>query len=306
MKFILIIGGITVLCALFPFVRCIVFNPHYSSYYGVTDLYHYIKYKLSNNSNYGELVGYTGLFGKGKTLSMVHDVVHFYHRYNGKKFFDVKRGKWVTNCVVVLSNVDISIPYIKLNSLQQIVDNMHHFYALMCENDCDINYMTYICLDEASTQLNSRNFKTNFNALFLNTLLTCRHYNCVRFAYSTQRFSHVDALMRQVTQAVYDCDKIWRVQIMRKYDAYELENCTNPLLIKPLSVRVWFVRNKDYDNYNTLACVDNLIHDFENGDMYSETEILQLLQPISEQNPDNVTHYSKKASKRKKFAKKRG
>lgn len=42
-------------------------------------------------------------------------------------------------------------------------------------------------MDELSVQMNSRSFKDNFNAYFLNTLLCCRHYH-ISFYGSAQRF----------------------------------------------------------------------------------------------------------------------
>lgn len=300
MKLLLIFGILCVLCVLFPVVRCIMLNPHFASYYGAKDLYHYIKYKLKNNSPVGQLISYTGLFGMGKTLSMVHDTIKWYDTYNGKQWFDIKKGKWVTNQCVILSNVDINRPYIKLESLQQIVDYAHKFYDEAKENDC--HYLIMALIDEASVMLNSRSFKTNFDPLFLNTLLTSRHYN-MSILTTSQRFSLQDALLRQVTQQVFDCQKIWRCQVMRLYDAYELENCTNPLLIKPMKTRVWFVRDKDYNNYNTLECVKNLEHAFVSGDMISEDEILRLQQSSIDTDNENIMHYSKKASKRKHFKK---
>lgn len=36
--------------------------------------------------------------------------------------------------------------------------------------------VTLVLGDEFSVQMNSRNFKTNIDPLFLNTILTCRHY----------------------------------------------------------------------------------------------------------------------------------
>ncbi len=92
--------------------------------------------------------------------------------------------------------------------------------------------------------------------------------------YTAQRFGHVDALLRQVTSCVVDCDKLWRFQRQNLYDAWEMENATNTQLLTPLTRRCWFVTNKDYAAYDTLACVGNLQKSFKEGDMLSEEEIL--------------------------------
>lgn len=88
--------------------------------------------------------------------------------------------------------------------------------------------------------MNSRNFKTNIDPLFLNTILTCRHYY-ISLYYTAQRFGHVDALLRQVTSCVIDCDKLWRLQRLNTYDAWDMENATNIQLLQPIARGCWFV-----------------------------------------------------------------
>lgn len=274
--------------------RCIVMNPHLTFYYGIKDIFDFFRYKQWNNARCGELIAYVGLFGKGKTLSCVHTVVSRYKRYNNKRVYDLFRHRFVKQKVVVLSNVDLKIPYVKFENLNQIVKLSHEYD----EEDKLQNTLTYLYVlgDEFSVQLNSRNFKTNINAHVLNSILTCRHYHMSIF-YTAQRFNHVDALLRQVTQLVISCDKLWRFQRHNYYDAYELENCTNPLNVKPIRRSCWFVRNKDYDAYDTLACVDNLSKDAIDGNMLSDMEILQLQAP---EQVDSVVNYTRKAKKRRR------
>lgn len=145
--------------------------------------------------------------------------------------------------------------------------------------------MTLVLGDEFSVQMNSRNFKTNIDPLFLNTILTCRHYY-ISLYYTAQRFGHVDALLRQVTSCVIDCDKLWRFQRLSTYDAWEMENATNPRLLTPLNKKCWFVRDRDYNAYDTLACVGNLKPAMKAGDMMNEEEILKLQQNTQDPNMD--------------------
>ena len=71
MKYILLIGVIVFLC-LIPEVRVFIFNPIKSVYNAIIDIYKYIKYKKYNNyTGFGQLNIFCGLFGKGKSLSMV-------------------------------------------------------------------------------------------------------------------------------------------------------------------------------------------------------------------------------------------
>lgn len=274
-----------------PTLRCAVFHPFALVYNGTRDLYYYIWHKEFNLCGTGELVAYTGLFGKGKTLSAVHKVVSAYHQYDGKQVWCPRRKQFVAQRVKVISNVALSIPYEDFVSLEQIVlaaernqeyDDEHHTLTV-----------TLVLGDEFSVQMNSRNFKTNIDPLFLNTILTCRHYY-ISLYYTAQRFGHVDALLRQVTSYVIDCDKLWRFQRLKYFDAWELENATNTQLITPLSRRCWFVKDADYNAYNTLACVGNLKKSMKEGDMMSEEEILKLQQNTQDANMEGIARPSRR------------
>lgn len=280
----------------FPIVRCACFHPVKLCFYGATDLYHYISQKKYNYLTTGELVAYTGLFGKGKTLSVVHRVVRAYKRYNGKPVWCPRREKFVELRVQVLSNVSLSIPYEPFETLQQIVNISSTKQSIDDINDTLT--VTLILGDEFSVQMNSRNFKTNIDPLFLNTLLTCRHYYMSLY-YTAQRFSHVDALLRQVTSYVVDCRKLWRFQRQYIYDAWEMENATSTSLIKPLARTCWFVSDQDYNAYDTLACVGNLKKSVSENDMLSAEEIIQL-QNLQPANMDAVINTSRQYRKRQK------
>lgn len=270
---VLVLIVIALLLAWSPVLRCAVSHPVKLTGYGFRDLFEYIRYEKWNECQTGELVAYVGLFGKGKTLSAVHKVVSLYYQYDGKRVWDRDRKKFVTQRVKVLSNVALQIPYEDFVSLQQVVRCAEKNGEYDLQHDTLT--ITIVLGDEFSVQMNSRNFKSNIDPLFLNTLLTCRHYH-ISLYYTAQRFGHVDALLRQVTSYVVDCDKLWRFQRQTLYDAWEMENATNPQLLTPLSRRCWFVTNKDYQAYNTLACVGNLQKSFKEGDMMSEDEILAL------------------------------
>ena len=281
--------------------RVIVTNPLSSVKYSVFDFFQWLRYQKWRIMPTGQLIAYCGLFGKGKTLSAVHHVVSMYKKYNGRKVFDFSRRKWVTQNVIVLSNVDLTtIPYIPFTSLKQIVSLADSNRRFDYEND------TITCClvlgDEFSVQMNSRNFKTNIDPLFLNTILTCRHHH-ISLIYTAQRFAHVDALLRQVTSYVVQCDKLWRVMRCKKYDAWELENANSPSLCKPISISGWFIRENDFKSYDTLACVGNLIKSMNDGDMISEADILAL-QSLTPSDMDVVENVSNKYKRRLKRLKK--
>lgn len=286
--FLILLGFVL---AFFPTIRCALTHPIGVIVNGVRDLYTYVVHKEYNVCGTGELVAYVGLFGKGKTLSVVHRVVGAYHQYNGKKVWCRRRKKFVTQRVKVISNVTLQIPYEDFVSLEQIVLAAERNEAYDDENNTLT--VTLVLGDEFSVQMNSRNFKTNIDPLFLNTILTCRHYH-ISLYYTAQRFCHVDALLRQVTSMVIDCDKLWRFQRLTAFDAWQLENATDTSLIAPISRSCWFVRNRDYDAYNTLACVGNLKHAMKSGDMMSEEEILKLQQNVTQANMDGVSTPSRR------------
>lgn len=290
-----IVAGFLLL--LFPTLRCAVFHPFKVLKYSAVDLIQYFRHREFDRYPTGELVAYTGLFGKGKTLSAVHRVVSAYKHYDGKRVWCPRRKKMVTQRVNVISNVHLNIPYEDFKTLQQVV------YAAQNSRDYDDEHdtltVTLVLGDEFSVQMNSRNFKTNIDPLFLNTILTCRHYY-ISLYYTAQRFGHVDALLRQVTSCVYECDKLWRFQRLKKYDAWDLENATSTQLVKPLHVGCWFVTNADYAAYDTLACVGNLEKSFKAGDMISEEEILKLRLNTIDANMDGVGRPSKRWMRQRK------
>ena len=269
---IMVIAIFLIICVFNTFLRTLLTNPLKTIYYAIVDCVKYFTEHRYDNMKTGRLICYTALFGGGKTLSCVHYVKSLYNRYNDKKVYDVKRKKFVTQKVHIISNVDlIGVPYEHFESLSQIVRVSERFKQIDEENDTLT--CTIVLGDEFSVQMNSRNFKSNIDALFLNTLLTCRHHH-IMLVYNAQRFNHVDALLRQVTTYVVQCRKVWRVVVQDTYDAYTLENCSDPTTVKSIGSSGWFVSNKDFESYDTLATVGNLRRSVEMGDMDSEIEII--------------------------------
>lgn len=275
MQFRYIIAIVAFLFCYYMFIpfRLVIKNPFSTVYYAVKDLYEYFAHHKGRNCPTGKILAYTALFGGGKTLSVVHYVTSIFYRYDGLKVWDRDRKKFVTQKIHIISNVHLNIPYEQFISLEQIVRVADKFHVMDMENNTLT--VTVVLGDEFSVQMNSREFKKNIDPLFLNTLLTCRHHH-ILMVYDAQRFNHVDALLRQVTLAVIECKKIWRFMLQFEYDAFEMENAVNPLLLTPRVRYGWFVRDKDYNAYDTLACVGNLKKSFDKGDMLSEEEILAL------------------------------
>lgn len=294
----LILIFVVIMAVMFPAVRCILRHPIKTVVNGCVDMFFYVVRKAYNKFSAGKIVGYIGLFGKGKTLTATHDVVSAYMQFNGKRVWDAENKRFAVQRIHILSNVELTtVPYEKLEDLKQIVKIAKDVKNL------DKMYGTYtvvlVLIDEASVQLNSRKFKQNIDALFLNTLLTCRHFH-MNLYYTAQRFGQVDALLRQVTSYVVYCSKNWRLQGVEYYDAWQLENATDVLLVEPFKRSCWFVENKHYENYDTYATVEDLEKDCENGDMLSEEKILALQCNLDKANTDGIVNPSKKLKKASK------
>lgn len=280
-----------------PTLRCAVFNLYQVSKYSVRDTINYYRQKKYNLYSTGELVAYTGLFGKGKTLSVVHRVVGAYEKYNDKLVWCPQRKKIVTQKIHVISNVSLSIPYEHFHSLDQLVYATTDEFKAQDELN-DTLTVTLVLGDEFSVMMNSRDYKTNINSLLLNSILTCRHHH-ISLYYTAQRFAHVDALLRQVTSSVIECNKLWRLQRLAHFDAWDMENATTASVLKPYRRSCWFVRDKDYNAYDTYACVAQLVRASKEGKLYTDSEILELTRPGTP-NMDAVYKPSKKWLRRNK------
>lgn len=264
-----------------PF-RIFVLHPVKSVYNAIRDLYFWFRHKAYNEYKAGSLNCYFAHFGGGKTLSSVHFIVALFRRYNNKPVWDRDRKKFVLQKVHVISNVHLSgIPYEELCSLSQVVCCAWKNKEI--DEKENTRTVVLVLLDEASSQMNSRSFKTNISPDFLNTLITSRHFHMSLY-YTSQKFHLVDALLRSVTQRCVWCHKVWRFMVLYVYDADEMEYASNPLLVKPVARTGFFVTDKDYGSYDTLATVEQLQKSVDKGDMLSEAEIIALR---AKNNPDN-------------------
>ena len=120
---------------------------------------------------------------------------------------------------------------------------------------------------------NSRNFKTNISHELLTQILQCRKDKMCIYT-TTQRFKFMDALIRQITYKSIECNKTWRIQKLSYYDAYELDNCNNPLLLRPTKVKYWWVYDRIYNYYDTRGLVEALIKKNNEGYFVSNEEVL--------------------------------
>ena len=188
----LIIAMIVLSVVLYAFCvpfRIFIENPINTLKYGSKDMFYYfIRYKDIPKKCYFRV--YTGLFGQGKTLSAVRDVISFYNQFNDKRVYDDRLKEYVTQKVFILSNVDLKgVPYRKWHSLQQVVNiaRWRHY------TDKKRKQRTItICLgDEFSVNMNSRQFSKNLSPTALNSFLCSRHALIQGFFLTSQRFGQM-------------------------------------------------------------------------------------------------------------------
>ena len=288
MKIILVFVAVVILFVLSLGFRLFLKHPFKFIFSIPRDLYaHFFKYYWIPKKPFINV--YVGLFGSGKTLSAVHDAINFYWQYNDRKVYDDRQKKYVTQKVVILSNVALNgVPYKKLTSLQQIVNIAKWRHKTDVKKG--IRTVTIIIGDEFSVQMNSRQFaggktnsgkqiEKNIDPLFLNALLTSRHALIHGFFLTSQRFEHLDALLRQVSTNVIECKKVWRIQHNNYYDAYDREHSSDPTKCECLAKGGFFVTNEDYRSYDTLQVVENLVKSCDEGDMISPVEIRNKITP---------------------------
>lgn len=218
---------------IFPLTRCFILNFHYVVFYSIKDIIHYIRFKEWLKFNLYGIDMFCGMFGHGKTLSLVHRANELYQHYGDKLHF--------------VSNISLNgIPYTPLVSFEQLVD----LGEIPFEDEC---VGTVVIIDEIENVLNNRNY-AKFPLAMLHTL-TQQRKKKVYIMCTAQRFFMVDKLFRSITTKVIDCNKIWRFQNYCVYDAWEYECAINPKLIQPYHFGCWFVHDSDFDCYDTSEMV---------------------------------------------------
>lgn len=271
----------------FPFLRCLLFNLHNVGIYSLYDLFMYIyKRKWRDFKCYG-IDMYVGMFGHGKTLSMTHKARKLYKQFGDSLLF-VSNYELIGIPYVPLVNFNQLLaigneqdeyysdeelaerkcpPFYYDEDGQILEEYIEVFPAELTEEETayfdehEIPYPdevrvkrwkyqgTVVLIDEIEDVLSHRNY-ASFPLQLLN-VLTQQRKKHVYIMCSAQRFFMVDKLFRAITTHVIDCNKYWRFQNMRFYDAWDYENAMSPQLVKSLASRWWFVKNKDFACYNT-------------------------------------------------------
>lgn len=257
-----------------PLLRCIVRNLGNIYFFGLKDIILYFKEKKWEDVNIGAgITCWIGMFGHGKSLSMCKRCQTIYDQYGDRVRF--------------ISNIHLKhIPYIELTNFNQIVK---------IADDPDYSYeATVVVIDEIEALLSHRNF-ANFPLSLLNCLMQQRKLK-LRIFCTCQRWFTVDKIWRSITTDIYDCNKYWRFQHMVKYDAWDYENAMNFTSIRPIQNIWWFVKNRDYDTYDTSEMVSRQ----SSEDFLSNEESIVRTGLDNMANPDAVKRPKKKKTERRK------
>lgn len=267
---LLFIIPLIVLYCISPLFRLICKNIGYIPYYYVKDLVFNIKNHKWKEKQFPVGISlYIGMFGSGKTLSMTHRARLIYNAFGGR--------------VRILSNYHLEgVDYIPLINFNQICE---------LENDSDDYVGTLVLIDEIEHLLSHRNF-SKFPLAMISVL--CQQRKCkVAILASAQRYMMVDKLFRSITTNVVDCKKIWRFVRCTYYDAWEMENAVNFDSVKIQGRVWWFVHDRDFDCYDTMALIRKESADeFISNDEAIKNKGLDLIKQNI--NVKNVIHTTKK------------
>lgn len=258
-----------------PLFRLILKSLHLIGIYSVIDLIDYIKYKRWSEWDLYGIECYCGMFGTGKTLSMTHRARNIYNTYGERVRF--------------ISNYDLKdIPYIPLINFQQLVDLGDEY-----DNKYD---GTVVLIDEIQSLLSHRNF-SNF-PLELISCLTQQRKRGIFILCSAQRFAMIDKLWRSITTNVVICKKFWRFENCKVFDAWDLENAVNSDLLKSKGNIWWFIKNQDYNSYDTTQMISkSSAEDFISNDLALQRKGMDLI--VNDKAIKN-THLKRMKTKRRR------
>lgn len=248
------------------FFKTIFFNIHNILYYFPIDSFHFIKNKKWSLWNGFGIRMYCGYFGSGKSMLACKYLHDMYYKYVNSD-----------TPLTILSNIPLSIPYIPLTNINQILD---------------VNENTIIFIDECNTLFNARDWK-NFPVELVYQLCQNRKKH-IMLLMTAPRFHLVDKSIRDVTQFVYQCSHpFWRFHFVSVYDGWDFENCGNINYLRSLSKYGIFAKNKYYNYYDSFAIIDNV----KKTEFLSKDEILKSREGVFA--PDQVYNKSKKYKKEK-------
>ena len=245
MNFIIFLQLIFTKILLFPkFAICII-----------KDKIKYYKNKEWQLFEYWGMHIYIGMFGKGKTSTMVRDAYLLAKKY--------KQLTILTN--VKLTNFPVHTNIIYLKSAQDILKAPEN---------------TLVLIDEIGTIFNSRDFsksKESVPKILFQHLCQCRHRRMMIFS-TAQRWNFLDKQLRDITATVRTTRVTFehpfsRMVTVKKYDAADYDmHFSNPLFpLNPISAWCYVQSDKIRNLYDTTELVEQML----SAEYIPDNEILE-------------------------------
>ncbi|MBE6838178.1 MAG: hypothetical protein E7507_01360 [Ruminococcus sp.] len=228
--------------------------PHYLVLH-IKDLFFYFLHKDYKKFNGWGLHLFIGMFGAGKTSTMVYRAYQLAKKYPELVI--------ITN--MMLSNFPKHTQILKLNGPQDIINAPNN---------------SLILIDEIGTIFNSRDFaksKESVPKSVFQLLCQCRHKNIMIYG-TVQRWCFLDKQLRDITATVtvtssYAKHPFSRMMTCRVYDSFEYDTAySNPMVpLVPLDTYVYIQTDKIRKMYDTRELINNMLK----ADYISDKEILE-------------------------------
>ena len=147
--------------------------------WNIIDFYRFIRDRKVKKPHLYGIYGYFGLWGQGKTISMVEELYSLRQKYN--------------NDIYIFTNFGFSLEDKAFDDWRMLLD--------------EYDKSAIFAWDEIQNEFTSRDFK-NFPTELLTLLTQNRKGNGKRIYYTAQRFARVDKIFRELTYMCFECKTI--------------------------------------------------------------------------------------------------
>lgn len=202
------------------------------------DLFIYIRDRKIRKIHLYGIKLYVGLYGQGKTISMVDYLQRMRKKYGNK--------------IMIATNFYYNDEDFRIENWRD----------LLPEYDCPVIF----AYDEIQNDFNSRDYK-NFPIELLTLLTQNRKGNGKQIIATAQRFNRVDKVFRELTSEVIECNcLLGRLVTNKSYDWFDYEQFINAIGVdKKLKVKKksvyrfiqYNIHRDAYDSYKALESVKN-------------------------------------------------
>ncbi len=222
--------------------------------------------KNRNKPHYYGIHMYCGLYGQGKTMSVV-------------EYLERVRKKHGEN-VLIATNFFYKGQDFELSSWKQMLEKYEKTIIF--------------AIDEVQNEFNTRNYR-NFPYPLITLLTQNRKGNGVQLVTTAQRYDHVDKIFRDLTNNVFECKTIlgrWTFTRNYTHDNYQMyKNAVSVTKKEKIpKIKYSFVQtNKLREQYDTLRMID-------------ETSRKLIDEEEEEEKKDKKEKKEKKENKEKKVA----